>query len=72
MSAWKRVVIDDAILPARLPLWHTIVAALAMDVWGAADLLRGAIWAFLALVWVLFIIAKWNEVKKRPPGFGDE
>lgn len=71
MSAWKRIVIDDAILPIRLPLWHTIVAALAMDVWNAADILRGAIWAFFALLWALYIIGKWNEVKKRPAGFED-
>lgn len=67
----KRTVISYKALPGRLPLWPTITLLLALDVWHAPDVVRGAAWLCIALIWALSIWIIVTETKKTPEGFGD-
>lgn len=68
----KRTVISHRALPVRLPIWTTISTLLALDVWHASDVVRGAAWVLLALAWALAIWVWSTETQKTPAGFGED
>jgi hypothetical protein len=48
----KTKVIKAANLPARLPIFQTVVVSLALDYYDAPPWLRGAVWALMLLWWI--------------------
>ncbi|MFZ1494887.1 MAG: hypothetical protein WAU60_15960 [Candidatus Competibacter denitrificans] len=51
-----RIVIDYKYLPARLPLWQTLIAILALDHWHAPGWMWGSVLAVVALFWIVGVI----------------
>lgn len=49
-------VISNSNLPAKLPIWSSITAALALDYWNAPEWLIGAVGLFFIVGWILIII----------------
>ena len=53
MKKWKKI--RRANLPMSMPLFTTIVLKMAMDFYQLGRLARVEIWAFIVLLWVLWI-----------------
>jgi hypothetical protein len=54
----KRLVISVNNLPLQMPVYQTIVVYLLLDKLQASGLLTGIVYTFLALWWIVVIVAK--------------
>lgn len=57
----KRKVISLNNLPVKLPLFQTLVTALALDYWNAPQWLWGALGLLFLVVWIYAIVARVNQ-----------
>lgn len=61
-----RFVVSPIALPAKLPLWNTVTAWLALDHFNSSDLARGIVWTVVAFIWIATIICIVREEKVDP------
>ena len=67
----KKRVIAPSSLPARIPLWPTIVIYLLLEKLQATDLVKGVVYTLLVIWWVVAIYNSNREESRDVPGFGD-
>ena len=62
----KNKVIHRKYLPTRLPFTFTIVLLLCFEVYELSGIIKGVLFTFLGVVWIVSILALISEKPCRP------
>ena len=59
-------VVSRANIPTGLPLTQTVLAYLLMEELSAPSWVQGAVYTVFGLLWIVCIIAMFNQIPKTP------